>query len=216
MSETTTTHEVAGAAGGGGRPVVVTTFLTLDGYMVGPDEDMSWVAEGLDPRMQADLAEAMAGWGTFLFGRVTFDIFAAYWPHAVPYDEGEALNPSGGREDARIIRALNERPKVVFSTTLASTDWANTRIVAGGPEDEVRRLKAEPGGPINVQGSASIVRALARADLVDEYVLYVHPVLLGAGTQLFGPGTGRQDLELVGSTMYDNGVVALTHRRRRP
>ena len=88
-------------------------------------------------------------------------------------------------------------------------------IVSGSPEDEVRRLKAEPGKAISVQGSASIVQALARADLVDEYRLYVHPVVLGAGTLLFGPGTGRQDFTLTASKTYANGVVALTHRRAR-
>jgi dihydrofolate reductase len=207
---------VAGGAGTGGRPVVVSSFLSLDGYSVGPDEDVSWVAEGFDPEMQADVAEEMGNRsGTFLFGRVTFDIFAAYWPNAVPYEEGDELRPAEGKEDPRIIRALNESPKVVFSRTLTSSDWANVRVVAGSPEEEVRRLKAERGKAISVQGSASIVQALARADLVDEYRLYVHPVVLGAGKLLFGPGTGRQDFTLAASKAYANGVVSLTHRRTR-
>jgi dihydrofolate reductase len=166
--------------------------------------------------MQADVAEEMGNRsGTFLFGRVTFDIFAAYWPNAVPYEEGDELRPAEGKEDPRIIRALNESPKVVFSRTLTSSDWANVRVVAGSPEEEVRRLKAERGKAISVQGSASIVQALARADLVDEYRLYVHPVVLGAGKLLFGPGTGRQDFTLAASKAYANGVVSLTHRRTR-
>ena len=204
----------AGASRDGGRQVVAQTFVTLDGYMVGPDEDISWVIAGFDPEMADDIAAHMSDAELFLLGRVTYEIFAAYWPHAVPYEDGDPIDPAGGKEDPRIIRALNDSPKVVFSTTLAEAGWDNARVVAGGLGDEVRSLKAQPGGPINVQGSASIVQALARADLIDEYRLYVHPVLLGDGKRLFANGLDRQDLALAGIKPYANGVVATTYRRR--
>lgn len=204
----------AGASRDGGRQVVAQTFVTLDGYMVGPDEDISWVIAGFDPEMADDIAAHMSEAELFLLGRVTYEIFAAYWPHAVPYEDGDPIDPAGGKEDPRIIRALNDSPKVVFSTTLAEPGWDNTRVVAGGLGDEVRRLKAQPGRPINVQGSASIVQALARADLIDEYRLFVHPVLLGDGKRLFANGIDRQDLVLAGIKPYANGVVATTYRRR--
>jgi dihydrofolate reductase len=211
MTDTTT----AGTRDTGERRVVVAEFVTLDGYMIGPDEDISWVIDGFDPEMQEDVAvDLSTTFDLFVFGRVTYDIFAPYWPHAVPYDEGDALNPSEGKEDPRIIRALNDSPKLVFSTTLGEPEWANTRVVAGGLEDEIRRLKKEPGKAIGIQGSASIVHALARADLVDEYHLYQHPVLLGDGKLLFPAGHGRQNLDLTRLTRYDNGVVALTYERK--
>ena len=198
-----------------GRRVIVAEFVTLDGFIVGPDEDMSWVIDGFDPRMQEDIAQVMGGsYDLFVFGRVTYGIFADYWPHAVPYEDGDSLDPAGGKEDPRIIRALNEEAKLVFSTTLGQPDWPGTRVVGGGVEDEIRRLKAEPGSAMLVQGSASVVRALARADLVDEYRLYLHPVLLGAGMPLFGGGHGRQDLDLVRTVHYANGVIATTYQRR--
>jgi dihydrofolate reductase len=198
-----------------GRRVVVTEFVTLDGFMVGPDEDMSWVAVGFDPQMQEDIAEDISGaFDLFVFGRVTYGIFAGYWPHALPYDEGDELKPAEGREDPRIIRALNETPKLVFSTTLEQPKWENTRVVAAGLEDEIRRLKQEPGGAMVVQGSASIVDALSRVDLIDEYRLYVHPVLLGDGKRLFLGAKGRQDFELTGLTRYANGVIATTYERK--
>ena len=204
----------AGATRTEGRPVVVAAFVTLDGYMVGPDEDMSWVAVGFDPQMQEDIARDISGtFDLFVFGRVTYDIFARYWPTAVPYDEGDALLPAEGKEDPRIIRALNDRPRLVFSTTMGEPGWAGTRVVAGDLEDEIRRLKKEPGTAIGIQGSASIVHALARADLIDEYHLYQHPVLLGDGKPLFPAGHDRQDLDLTHLTRYDNGVVALTYER---
>jgi dihydrofolate reductase len=197
-----------------GRPVVVTEFLTLDGYIVGPDEDISWVAEGFDPQMQEDIAAGMNRFGLFVFGRTTYEIFAEYWPHAEPYDEGDALLPSEGKEDPRIIKALNDQPKLVFSTTLTEPEWAGTRVAAGDVAGEIRRLKQEQGGAIGLQGSASIVQALAAADLVDEYRLYLHPVVLGAGTPLFASGHDRRDFELTDLVRYANGVIATTHQRK--
>ncbi len=196
------------------RRVVVAEFVSLDGFIVGPDEDMSWVIEGFDPRMQEDIAQDMGSYDLFVFGRVTYRIFADYWPNAVPYDDVDSLDPAGGKEDPRIIRALNEEAKLVFSTTLGPQPWSGTRVVGGGLEDEIRRLRTEPGSAMLVQGSASVVQALARADLVDEYRLLLHPVLLGAGTPLFGGGHGRQDLDLVRTVQYANGVIATTYQRR--
>jgi uncharacterized protein YndB with AHSA1/START domain/dihydrofolate reductase len=200
---------------GAGRPVVASTLVTLDGYMVGPNEDMSWVITGFDPEMQADIAEHMSSkTDSFVFGRVTYEIFAAYWPTAIPYETGDELKPAEGREDPRIIRALNDFPKVVFSKTLETPGWSNTQVVREDLEDEVRRLKKMPGKAINIQGSASIVQALERADLIDEYLLYVHPVLLGSGKPLFAAGVHRQDFERVHLKSYANGVVALRYRRK--
>ena len=197
------------------RRVVASTFVTLDGYMVGPDEDMSWVIDTFDPEMQDDVANEMsAETDVFVFGRVTYEIFAAYWPNAVPYEEGDELNVAGGKEDPRIIRALNDFPKLVFSRTLKDPDWSGTRVVREGLEDEIENLKAEPGNAIGIQGSASIVQALARADLIDEYHLYVHPVLLGEGKPLFANGAGRQDFERVHVKPYANGAVAVHYARK--
>jgi dihydrofolate reductase len=201
--------------GTAGRRVVATTFVTLDGYMVGPDEDMSWVIEGFDPEMQADVAETMSrDADAFVFGRVTYEIFAAYWPNAEPYEEGDELHPAEGKEDPRIIRALNDLPKLVFSKTLTRSEWNNTRVVDEGLEDEIRSLKNQPGKTVSIQGSASIVQALARADLIDEYQLYVHPVLLGDGKPLFAGAIDRQDFALSAVKPYANGVVAMRYTRK--
>ena len=164
--------------------------------------------------MAEDVAQEMsANTDQFVLGRLTYEIFVAYWPHAVAYDEGDALSPADGKEDPRIIRALNESPKLVLSTTLGSSEWNNTRVLATGLEDEIRRLKQQPGKAIGIQGSASVVQALGRADLIDEYLLYVHPVLLGAGKPLFDGGHPRQDFELSRAKPYANGVIALRYSR---
>jgi dihydrofolate reductase len=199
------------------RRVVASTFLTLDGYMVGPDEDMSWVVDGFDPEMQDDIAGHMSRESDcFLFGRMTYEIFASYWPTAVPYGVEDELNPAGGREDPRIIGALNGSDKVVFSRTLEAPEWAGTRVVRGDLEAEVRRLKEAPGRGISVQGSASVIQALEHAGLIDEYRIYLHPVLLGKGKPLFTAGADRTDLELISSKRYANGVLGLRYRPRAP
>jgi dihydrofolate reductase len=213
MSDTTT--ETLRDANGQGRSVVASTMVTLDGYMVGPDEDMSWAAVGFDPDMQNDIAEEMSSNSDhFVFGRVTYEIFASYWPHAIPYDAGDELKPAEGKEDPRIIQALNDFPKLVFSRTLDKPAWQNTHVFQDGLEDEIRRLKQQPGKAVSIQGSASIVQALERADLIDEYHLYLHPVLLGDGKPLFATGINRQDFELAHVKPYANGVVAMSYRRK--
>jgi dihydrofolate reductase len=198
------------------RKVVASHFITLDGFIVGPDEDVSWVIDGFDAAMQDDIAQTMSeSFDLYVFGRVTYDIFAPYWPHAVPYEPGDERSVSAGKEDARIIRALNDTPKLVFSTTLEKPEWQNTRVLRGGVEDEIRRLKSEPGKSIQVQGSTTIVHALQRADLIDEYNLFVHPVVLGDGKRLFADGATRQNLELTAMKTYANGVISTTYSRKR-
>ena len=218
MSQKDTTTKSTGferARGGAGRPVVVPHFVSLDGFVVGPEEDMSWVVDHFNPEMADDIAVAMTDQSdTFVLGRVTYQIFESYWPTAKPYEPGDALAPAEGKEDPRIIRALNDYPKIVFSKTLKPPAWKNTRVVREGVEEEIRRLKQQPGRAINVQGSASIVQTLARADLIDEYQLYVHPVVLGDGKPLFRPGFSRQDFERVRVKPYENGVMGLTYRRK--
>jgi dihydrofolate reductase len=192
---------------------VVPEFITLDGFIVGPDEDVSWVIEGFDAQMHADLAEAMADYDTYVFGRITYEIFAPYWPNAVPYEPDEARSISAGKEDPRIIRSLNESAKVVFSRTLGKAEWNNTRLLRGGVEDEIRRLKSEPGKGICLQGSASIAQQLAEADLVDEYDLFIHPILLGGGTPLFTQPMHRHKFRLTHSKTYANGVIHAIYAR---
>jgi dihydrofolate reductase len=93
--------------------------------------------------------------------------------------------------------------------------WQNTRLVPGGVEDEIRRMKAAPGKAINIQGSASIVQALAQADLVDEYSLFVHPIVLGAGTPLFARGAARGTFHVTTTKVYGNGVIHVEYLRKR-
>ena len=110
---------------------------------------------------------------------------------------------------------LDSTEKIVVSTTLDRSDWVNTRFIAGHLPEEILKLKREKGDDVVVMGSPSVAHTLMRHDLIDEYRLTVSPVVLGNGLELFAPGMGRQGLDLVASTAFPLGALALTYRRQR-
>ena len=175
------------------QSIVVTEFLSLDGVMEDPHEwNIPYVDETLGGDMQGELDRATG----LLFGRTTFDGMAATWP--------KRSGPTADR--------FNDLPKYVVSGTLRETTWAPTTILGGGM-GSVRELKAKGEGRLLVWGSRQLVQTMAAAGLVDEYVLYVHPLVLGKGARLFPDGS-REELELVDTKTYARGVVALRYRPR--
>jgi dihydrofolate reductase len=191
--------------------LIVAEFISLDGYMVGPDEDMSWVIDGFVPEISDEVTAEMDACGTLLFGRVTYEIFAAYWPYAIPYEEGDEVHPAAGKEDPRLIRTLNERQKVVISRTMTDPGWQNVRVTAEPLEELIPQLTS--AGDVMLQGSASLVQQLANLGLVDEYRLLVHPTIVAGGKQLFAGVTLRTPLEVVERRAYSNGAELVRYRR---
>jgi dihydrofolate reductase len=136
--------------------------------------------------------------GAFLLGRLTYQIFAEYWPTVTdPNDD--------------IARALNTRPKYVASTTLKTTDWKGTTLISGDVATEVAKLKEQPGKPILVVGSSALAQTLMEHGLVDVYQLWLHPVVLGNGKRLFRDGGPRTPLRLVDTRATGLGLVILTY-----
>ena len=182
------------------RKLGVFNLITLDGYFTGPGGDISW--HNVDEEFQ-ELANKNANSGaTLLFGRVTYQLMAAYWP-----------SPAGLRDDPVVARGMCAAEKIVFSRTLKKAGWENTRLVRRGMLAEVRRLKRGRGKPLVVLGSGTIVAQLAQANLVDEYQLMVVPVALGRGRPLFEGMKRRLDLRLVSTRAFKNGNVLLTYAR---
>jgi dihydrofolate reductase len=186
------------------RRIVVMLSVSLDGFFEGPDHDLSWGM--VDDEVHTEFNQVLGAMSAFLEGRVTYELMDEYWPTAD--DDPDISAPMA--EFARIWRAM---PRIVYSRTLEKADW-NTTVVREVDRDEVRRLTAEPGGDMAL-GGADLVDTCRRLDLIDEYRLYVHPVLVGSGRRLFGPADASTDLRMVASRTFGNGVVLLRHERAR-
>ncbi len=180
----------------------VFNLVTLDGYFAGPDGDISW--HTVDEEFQ-ELANAASNSGnTLLFGRVTYELMARYWP-----------TPAGIKDDPIVARGMNSAAKVVFSRTLDRADWSNTRLVKEAMLDEVAKLKKGPGNDLTVLGSGSLVAQLSQARLIDEYQVLLNPVVLGRGKSMFEGVKDRFSLRLARSRTFKNGNVLLVYEPLR-
>ena len=180
------------------RRLIASEMVTVDGFFSGPNGELDWFVQDDElGRFASDLIDSV---DTILYGRVTYQMMAGYWPQA-----------SGSFADR-----TNRLPKLVFSSTLAETpwgEWDNARPVRGALADEVAKLKSEPGGDIVIYGSGSIVQALTRLGAIDEYRLVVNPLLLGSGRPLFEGVAERRNLKLVEAVSLPSGCVVLTYQR---
>jgi dihydrofolate reductase len=182
------------------RKLVYSMLTSLDGFVEGPGHDIGWTDP--DAELHTFANEEAAASGVFLYGRRMYELMSADWPTA---DAGPDT-PGYIAEFARIWR---DKPKVVFSTTLTEVAW-NSRLVRENAVEEVAALKEQPGGELEVSGPAL---AASLTDLIDEYRLLVHPVVLGAGTPYFPPVEKRIPLRLLDTRTFGNGVVFLRYGR---
>jgi dihydrofolate reductase len=190
--------------------IVVNAFLTLDGVMQapgGPEEDPEggythggWQAPYADDVMGRLVTEGVADADGFLLGRKTYDIFASYWPKVTDPD-----NP--------IATALNSRPKYVVSRSLDRVTWRGSSLVKGDVVAELRKLRQQPGRAVHTWGSTELLQTLLANDLVDEYRLFIFPVVLGSGKRLFASGTVPVALKQLESVTTGKG--ATYHRFER-
>jgi dihydrofolate reductase len=191
------------------RSIVVTSSLSLDGVMQAParaDEDRrggfehgGWAVPYGDPVMAAEMGKAMAQGGSLLFGRRTYEDLYRVWP---------------GRTDNPYTEVLDKAQKYVASTTLAEPlPWANSILLSGDAAEAVARLKEQPGQDIGVLGSGQLIQSLMRRNLIDRYVLLIHPLVLGSGRRLFPDGSPQAALSLTGSVTTTTGVVIATYQR---
>ena len=189
--------------------LTIATFMTLDGIMQapgGPDEDRDggfehggWSFPYFSADMGDVISDAFGKAECFLLGRRTYEIFAASWPNFPD-------------EDDPVASRLNTLPKYVVSTTLRHADWQPTTIIGGDLPTEVRRLKQRYSGEIQVHGSAGLAQTLHAYNLIDEYRLFIEPVVLGSGKRLFEPGAAPTGLQLVESRPMSKGAVLAVYR----
>ncbi len=177
------------------RKVIASEFVSLDGVM----EDPSWTFQFSSEEQQRFKLDELSASDALLLGRVTYEGFAAAWPSVT--------------DDVGFADRMNGYPKYVVSTTLKEPlDWNNSTLIKGNNAEEVSRLKQQPGQDILVYGSGDLVNTLMEHDLIDEYRLMVYPIVLGKGKRLFGDGADRTTLELVGTNIFNTGVVVLSYR----
>jgi dihydrofolate reductase len=187
------------------KKVIVQMSVSLDGYFEGPDGDLSWhmITEESHHDVNEFIRQEI---GTFLHGRVMHEMMVGFWPTA----DQEPDCPEPMRDFAGIYR---EMPKIVYSSTYDDTSW-NTTIARTVDPAEIQRLKEQPGGALGV-GGAGLIASFLEHDLIDEWRLYVVPVILGAGRRLFPDGV-RIPLRLTESRTFDNGVILARYARAEP
>jgi dihydrofolate reductase len=188
------------------RRLMVTTFVTLDGVMQAPggpgeDDDAGfalggWSVNYWDEMMAQVMGEAMSAPFDLLLGRKTYDIFAAYWPHAS--DEAGA-------------RPLNDATKYVASRGHPALEWSRSVLIEGDAAEGIAALKEEDGPELQVHGSGNLIQTLLRHNLVDRYRLWVFPVVVGSGKRLFSEGTVPSAMKLVDSRVSNTGVMISTY-----
>jgi dihydrofolate reductase len=167
--------------------------VTLDGFIEGPNRELKYTAEVADPDFDRYASEMLNSIGGMLLGRATYELFAGYWP--------SATGPDADR--------MNALPKIVFSRTLEKVGWNNSRLVKENVKDEVVRLKQQSGRDLALFGSANLAATLIPLGLIDEYRIFVTPVVLGRGTPMFKDMGSTIPLKLLKTTTWSSGIVAL-------
>lgn len=184
------------------RRIVATEYLTLDGVMEDPGGGEKSAHGGWSFQFWSDEAarfkfEELFASDALLLGRVTYEGFAAAWPSV--------------KDEAGFADRMNGIPKYVISTTLREASWNNSHIISANVAEEVAKLKQEPGQDILVAGSAQLVQTLMRHNLIDEYRLMIHPIVVGGGKRLFPEGQDRSTLKLMGARTFSSGIVVLSY-----
>ncbi|MGE5847019.1 MAG: dihydrofolate reductase family protein [Ignavibacteria bacterium] len=189
------------------RKLVVNTFITLDGVMQapgGPEEDTTgnfkyggWSFHYWDEMMGKVMDEFMGKPFELLLGRKTYEIFAAHWPYV---------------ENDPVADKFNATKKYVVSRTLNKVNWSNSFLIKNNVVQEIGKLKEQNGPELQVHGSANLIKTLANENLVDEYNIWIFPVVVGKGKQLFGEGTNAGNLKLVDVKSSSTGVIISTYK----
>jgi dihydrofolate reductase len=180
-------------------------MISADGFFSGPNGELDW--HNVDDEYNEFAIDMLDSFDALLFGRVTYQFMASYWP-----------SPLGVEDNPVVAQKMNSLPKVVFSRTLKTADWQNSRLVTTDLAEEIARIKQQPGRDVAIFGSGSIVSALTRLGLIDEYRLIVNPVILGVGVPLFRDISEPQNLALTSSRTFRSGNVMLVYEptTRRP
>ncbi len=184
------------------RKLIVFNNVTLDGYFTDAHGDMSW-AHQQDPEWREFTASNAGGGGELVFGRITYDLMAGFWP-----------TPAALQSMPAVAERMNNLPKIVFSKTMSRATWNHTRLIKTDIVSATRKLKEEPGDTLVIMGSGSIVAQLTAAGLIDEYQIVIHPLALGDGTSMFDGIKQKLHLKVTKTRTFGNGNVFVCYEPR--
>jgi dihydrofolate reductase len=182
------------------RKIILSNMVALDGFFAGPNGELDWHV--VDDEYNEYAIDLLSKVDTILFGRVTYQLMADYWPAV-------AMNPSTSKNDLEIADKMNNLPKIVFSKTLHKVEWNNSRLVKENIPEEISKMKQQAGKDMVILGSGSIVSSLMQLGLIDEYRIIVNPVVLGNGKPLFKDINDKLNLKLLNVRVFDSGNVIL-------
>ena len=179
--------------------LTVFNFVTLNGYFKGPNDDTSWHQHGNEEEGEF-AAEGAQSDSIILFGRKTYEMMAGFWP-----------TPEAIKTMPAVAEGMNKSEKIVFSRTLKSADWNNTRIISTNIVDEVKKLKKTSKKDMTILGSGSILSQLAEAGLMDVFQFLIDPVALEEGVPIFKDIKHKLDLKLTSTRAFKSGAVLLSY-----
>jgi dihydrofolate reductase len=181
------------------RKIIISNMVTVDGYFAGPNGEIDWHV--VDKEFNEYAKEMLESVDTLLFGKITYDLMAGYWP-----------TDAGIQDSPVIAKAMNSLAKIVFSKTLKKADWKNTKIMKEINPEEIKKLKEQPGKDMVILGSGIIVDQFTNLGLIDEYRLIVNPVILGKGKPLFKDVDRSIKLKLLKTKTFKSGNVLLYYQ----
>ncbi len=181
------------------RKIIVSNYVTIDGFFAGPNGELDWFV--WDDEMAKFSTDQLKTVDTILLGRVTYQLFADYWPTPAAYKENPIIAPM-----------MNDLQKIVFSRTLDSAEWNNSKVVKENIAEEISKLKQQPGKDMVIFGSGLIVSEFAKLGLIDLYRLIVNPVVLGSGKPLFKGLNDKLKLKLLNAKALGSGNVILEYQ----
>lgn len=184
------------------RKVIFFNLTSLDGYFEGPNRDINW--HHVDEEFNDFAIQQTGEFGALLFGRVTYELMASYWP-----------TESAKRDDPEVAGLMNSLPKVVFSNTLDKVEWENTKLVKGNYAEEVSKLKEQPGKDIAIFGSSDLAVALIDLGLIDEFRIMINPIVLGGGKPILYGIKSQLELNLIKVKQFKSGNVLLYYEPRK-
>lgn len=186
------------------RKLVLFMHVSLDGFAADASNGLGWIS--YDSYLQQYADGVVATVGSPVYGRVTYEMMAGYWPTVL-------ADANASERDKKHAQWVDGATKYVFSTTMKTADWNNTVVINNNIAEEVNKLKQQPGKDLVIFGSPGLAHSLMALDLIDEYQLTLNPVLLGSGIPVYGHIKNKANLKLIKATPLENGVVGLHYAK---